>query len=123
MHLDFERFADDEATQKWSTQLSDNLPHEMVEVLMKTNKPRHYGLFESKDDNVEQALQLFTVAEQETVSQSDPGGLRIACILSNTKDIREKKEFQPVWNGYLRLFNLFQFLPYGLFATKEGMEL
>ena len=122
MHLDFNHYTAEEAVQRWSDKLTAIIPVEIASVLKDTGKPSHYGLFEPKDEGEDHPVKLFALAEQELIRQSDSKGLRLACILNNKKEVREKKEFESIWNGYLRLLNLFQFIPYGLFCTQEGMR-
>lgn len=46
--------------------------------------------------------------------------MAIACVLND--NLREESDFESIWNGYLRLYNLLQFLPQALFVTDKGMS-
>jgi DEAD/DEAH box helicase domain-containing protein len=67
-------------------------------------------------------LQFFSTVEKSDVSNGLTKKIKIACCLFNNEENREIKRFESFWNGYLRLFNLFQFLPGAIFVTTEGFE-
>lgn len=123
IHIDAVRFAGQEVIEKWTTDLETNMPEEIAEKIKETDCPCLYGLLTAKshEDNVQ--LQQFVVTEQEAVTP--PGnavGVRVGCCLDDEEAHRQKKVFQVVWNGFLRLYNLFQFLPFAFFVTKDGLK-
>ena len=46
----------------------------------------------------------------------------IISILEDGETELGSQEFEPQWNGFLRAFNLFQFLPGVIFLTREGLK-
>lgn len=46
----------------------------------------------------------------------------MGCSLNDDQEAKEKEEFQAYWNGFLRLYNLFQFVPYSFFVTTGGID-
>jgi DEAD/DEAH box helicase domain-containing protein len=52
----------------------------------------------------------------------DPDEAFLACVLNDDFTVGAPAEAERVWNGFLRLHNLFQFLPYANFATRRQIE-
>jgi DEAD/DEAH box helicase domain-containing protein len=48
--------------------------------------------------------------------------MRLACCLDDSATAREREDFEAVWNGFVRLYNLWQFLPYAFCMTQEGLQ-
>ena len=48
--------------------------------------------------------------------------MRLACCLNYESENRKLEDFEAVWNGYLRLYNLFQFISHSYFVTREGLS-
>jgi DEAD/DEAH box helicase domain-containing protein len=123
LHVDAVRFKRQEAIEKWTTDLETNMPKEMAEKIKNADCPCLYGLLESKNHEDKIGLQQFVVTEQTAVTP--PGnavGVRVGCCLYDDESSRQKSEFQAIWNGFLRLYNLFQFLPLAFFVTTEGIN-
>ena len=118
MHLDPGKFGTPEAVAEWTALLTESLPEELVEEVRSVEDPSLRGLHGGS----EAALRLFVVVEQAAVSGGDVAAMRLACALDDTEERRGTPDFQPAWNGYLRLYNLFQFLPHALFVTRQGVE-
>jgi len=121
MHLDARRFAGAELTQKWLTALQKDFPEEIVELFQEIEGERLFGLFEPREQDADSLIKLFVAVGHETVRKGDAAGMRLGCSLCDTAEIRSKPEFEAVWNGYLRMNNLFQFMPYTFFVTTEGL--
>jgi DEAD/DEAH box helicase domain-containing protein len=66
-------------------------------------------------------LRLFISVEQEAIRAKNVDAMRLACCLLDEEQDRGEEEFEGRWNGYLRLYNLFQFLPYAFFVTRQGV--
>jgi len=123
LHVDTVRLASQEAIEKWTIDLETNMPEEIAEKIKNADCPCLYGLLESKNHEDRLALQQFVVTEQTAVTP--PGnavGVRVGCCLDDDESSRQKSEFQAIWNGFLRLYNLFQFLPLAFFVTTEGVN-
>jgi DEAD/DEAH box helicase domain-containing protein len=122
LHVDPAKFSDPETIRTWEIAFKNVLPENFTDKLEDIQEPRLYGLLESKDS--ENAIQLnqHTIIEQSALTP--PGnqfGVLVGCCLNDEENNRLTDEFQLVWNGYLRLFNFFQFLPYTFFTTREGI--
>jgi DEAD/DEAH box helicase domain-containing protein len=67
-------------------------------------------------------IQLFVFARKKALQSADPHGLRIVCCLDDQDEAQEKPGFERSWINYLRLFNIFQFLPHTVFVTTLGLR-
>ena len=123
LHVDGVRFSNTEEVEKWTKGLDANFPEEMAEKINEAESLCIYGLSNHKNHEDKIRLQQFIVTEQEAVKP--PGnilGVRVGCCLDDEKSSRQSEGFQNVWNGFLRLYNLFQFLPFAYFVTKDGFK-
>jgi DEAD/DEAH box helicase domain-containing protein len=66
-------------------------------------------------------LKQFVVVEKRALQPPvEPYGVSAGCFFDDEKTKRDKPGFQSSWNGFLRLYNFYQFLPYTFFVTSEG---
>jgi len=70
----------------------------------------------------EAGLQMLTWMTKEAVSQGKLKAVQVVCCLRDVGDMCTAPEFKNVWNGFLRLYNLMQFLPECLFVTAQGLQ-
>ena len=47
--------------------------------------------------------------------------MRIAWVLDDAEELRAKHGFEALWAGFLRVSNVFQFLPKAMFLTSTGI--
>jgi DEAD/DEAH box helicase domain-containing protein len=122
MHLDNKRFASPEAKTEWTEKLRANIPEEAAEFINDTisnnNSTWFYGLFKPDKDN--NLLQLFIAINKSAVQGSNISEMYMVCCLEDGTKNRDVEGFEAVWNGYLRLYNLMQFVPHAYFATRQG---
>ena len=116
-HLDANNFDTSEKVDKWKEKLKKDLPEEMTDVIDDVGTPCIHGLFEPKDS----PLRMYVIMEQSAINKKDMDGICVACCLYDKIDNRERKNFEAVWNGFLRLYNLFQFIPKSFFVTHESV--
>jgi DEAD/DEAH box helicase domain-containing protein len=67
-------------------------------------------------------IQQLTWVTKEAVRQRKLEAVQLVCCLRDVGDICTTPEFKNVWNGFLRLYNLMQFLPECLFVTAQGLQ-
>ena len=124
MNLDNKSFALPEAAFKWSEKLRANIPEEAAEFINDTisnkNETWFYGLFEPDKDN--NLLQLFIAINKSAVQESNISEMYMACCLDDRTESLDIEGFEAIWNGYLRLYNLMQFVPHAYFATRQGIK-
>ncbi|MCD6533988.1 MAG: DUF1998 domain-containing protein, partial [Deltaproteobacteria bacterium] len=120
LQMDPTRFESPEAVNQWTEGITEHLPEAMAGVINDTEGLCRYGLFEPLADNGSVELKQYVGFGQET--KTPPKGVCLGCCLPDDEDTRHKEEFQPVWNGFLRLFNYLQFLPAAFFVTSEGLK-
>ncbi len=62
------------------------------------------------------------IAKQAINPPSDAYGVGVVCNLDDRDEVRKAEWFEQVWNGYLHMYNLMQFIPYSIFTTKTGLD-
>ena len=128
LSLDPNRFANNETIKEWINNIEELLPDEIAEKIMGNDCPdlTHsclYGSYEKALDVENIFLKQYITAEQQSIQPpGEPLGIRVGCWLNDTEGIKNKNEFQSSWNGFLRLYNYFQFLPYTYFVTASGIQ-
>jgi len=120
--LDGQRFNSGDAIAEWQDKLGALVPDDLQDFIKEVRNPCLYGLIEHQDETAAPLLKIFVAIENEAVNKRDVVSLRLASCLFDGPANREKKNFDAVWNGYLRLHNFLQFLPNAFFVTQEGME-
>jgi len=128
LHLDPEKYASKEAVGEWMDAIDTLLPEDMAEKVKDAdcpglNKACLYGSYTSASQNENTTLRQYLVAEQKALTPpGEPLGVRVGCLFNDDEEAKNQAGFQQGWNGFLRLYNYFQFLPYSYFITSSGIE-
>lgn len=126
MHIDANRYEEVSAAKNWMQGLEYLLPEEMADKMKETDCPGFnasclYGNYDSKNQDGNNFLKQYVVVEQKALTPpGNPLGVRVGCYLNDKAEEKEKTGFQASWNGFLRLYNFYQFLPYSYFVTSQG---
>ncbi len=126
LHVDPKRYGDADAAKKWRDDVETLLPEAMAEKMKESNGPGLsesclYGNYDPGSLGGDAFLKQFVVVEKKAVAPpGEPFGVGIGCYFDDEKTNRDKCGFQSGWNGFLRLYNFYQFLPYAFFVTSEG---
>jgi DEAD/DEAH box helicase domain-containing protein len=67
-------------------------------------------------------VRLYFWARQEALQVSDPAGVHVFGYMRDDPKTMETDDFEKQWVNFLRLHNLFQFLPVCLFISQDGMD-
>jgi len=93
---------------------------EIGEKINEADCPCLYGEYQTTDGH--RLMRQSVLIEQNALTPpGDPLGIRVGCCLADAEDDKQSPEFQSAWNGFLRLYNFFQFLPYSYFVTTNGL--
>ena len=122
MTLDAKGFSTPESVSKWIGKVNTTFPEKVAEGMEASGGDGLYGLFEVDDSESKPLLKMFSRTDKAAVNQGDADQMRLACCLFNNVENREDKAFEAFWNGYLRLYNLYQFLPGAMFTTSDDFE-
>ncbi|MBF0452787.1 MAG: DEAD/DEAH box helicase [Candidatus Magnetomorum sp.] len=126
LHLDFQKFAAHTSINQWMTDIDTSLPDEMAEKMKPSecidlNENCLYGDYRQYNQNENLSLHQFVIVEKKALTPPvNPSGVRIACCLIDNEMNKSLPDFQEHWNGLLRLYNYYQFLPHSYFITSEG---
>lgn len=122
MQLDQAKYSDSASIKKWTDKLNRELSEDLMDILEDLSPERLYGLLRYSGGQGNDLLRLFVTVEKKALESANAEGLRIVCSLTDGSQQQAADGFEAVWNGYLRLHNLFQFIPNALFITQEGQE-
>jgi DEAD/DEAH box helicase domain-containing protein len=128
LHVDAGRFGDESAVKEWMQGVAYLLPEQIADTLTDTNCPGlHagclYGAYEFRDlDNHPLLRQYVVVEKKAVVPPGDPTGIGVGCWLNDHGEASEQPGFKAVWNGFLRLYNVYQFLHRAFFVTARGND-
>ncbi len=126
MLIDPKNDGNDHIVKAWMEKIETLFTEEMVEKFKeaKCPDPCHSCFYNTHHHGVEDGgnfLSRFIVIEKEALPHPGrPSGIRMGCLFNDGSEAREKTGFQTMWNGFLRLYNFCQFLPYSYFITSEG---
>ncbi len=128
LHLDPVKFADHDAVNVWMAAIDTLLPEDMAEKMQGTDGPDgqntcFYGSYASSDQDQQPSLSQYVVVEQKALTPPvNPSGVRVGCLFNDDEAAQKQPDFQRAWNGFLRLYNYYQFLPYSYCVTSSGIH-
>ncbi len=117
MHLDAKRFSAEREKEGWLEKLRSNFPEEIAEQMGGAGGDGFLGLSEGDSEDF---AKIFVSMDKESLRNKDASGMRVACRFSDGAAERGKKSFESAWNGFLRFYNLLQFLKRSFFHAGEG---
>ena len=80
------------------------------------------GIFERRLLDQCPLFVLCTIARKEAVMTGDPEGIECIARFFDDEATACRPEFKAAWIGFLRAYNVFQFLPRAFFVTTRGLE-
>jgi len=123
MHLDNVTYGTPEGESKWFEILETKYPEEVNEIVRSAIASKQdawfYGLISLDKKN--KFLHINLTVPKDAIQANKVSEMYIACRLEDLDEFKEKKEFESAWNGFLRLYNLFQFIPHSYFITGQDM--
>ena len=122
LHLNPSRFATTPAKDEWITHIRELLPEDIADLFADKKDTSVHGLYESLGPAQTPELRLGIAIEQQAARAGQGGGMRLVCCLDDSAIGREREDFEAIWNGFVRLYNLFQFLPLAFCVTQEGLQ-
>ncbi|NCC60224.1 MAG: DEAD/DEAH box helicase [Verrucomicrobiae bacterium] len=102
----------------WSDDLVQTIGEELAESLMDISSEVIAGQLDQSKIIFRHWLQLRHAA----VKPKDITGLRLVWLLDDQESSRSELSFESTWSGFLRLSNIFQFIPGAVFLTSTGIE-
>ena len=126
LHLDPGRFDNNDTVNDFINHIDNLFPEDMAEKIKEAecpglNKNCLYGSYEQANQDGSKLMRQYVIVEKKAVKPpEEPLGVRIGCYFNDDEEWKNKPDFQHCWNGFLRLYNFYQFLPYSYFVTSEG---
>jgi len=121
LRLDTKRYAAEEGRAEWFSTVEDIIPDEPG-ALLHFEEPSFFGWHNPAVLDGQLTLHQFFRVKQAGVKTADIRAAHMVCLLPDEEAQRSLDDFEGVWTGFLRQYNLFQFLPNTCFVTREGLE-
>jgi DEAD/DEAH box helicase domain-containing protein len=67
------------------------------------------------------AIQIIAAINKPKLKNNDPQDLKFICRLFD-QHCADKDQYKKLWNGFLHLYNVMQFLPEAWFLTSQGIQ-
>ena len=123
LHADPSGFDTEAKVREWAAGVEKDFPREIAEYITAFRGPGLYGAYRPLAPDGQQVLSHYVLIEQQAViPPGQPYGVRVGCCLHDNEEERNRTSFQAAWNGFLRLYNFFQFLPCAYFVSSDGVE-
>jgi len=108
-------------TTEWADKIRECFTGDIADRCFSLAEPRLCGVMDIQGSLEEMSVQIFAGVEQSAVNQCGCAELRIACRLDDSEAHLKKIHADASWTGFLRLYNLFQFIPCSYFVANSGM--
>ncbi|NCC83329.1 MAG: DEAD/DEAH box helicase [Clostridia bacterium] len=106
-----------EAIRDWRTSLFESMGDELAGQIDVPEAPSMCGRLGVEFVPFRQWLQV----RHDCLKAKDSSGLRLGWLLDDSEERRTEPSFEALWNGFLRVMNVFQFLPGAIFLTTTGL--
>jgi len=67
-------------------------------------------------------VRILCGVEKARANDRSPDAVRVVASIRDDGDARKHEDFATTWNGFLRLYDLMQFLPDAIFVSSTGIE-
>jgi DEAD/DEAH box helicase domain-containing protein len=122
LHANPTRFNNAEAIAQWTTGVETFLPEEIADKVKEAECPCLYGEYQPVGHNGQLSIIQALILEKNAVAPPVKiSGIRVGCCLYDGEEDKKRADFQKDWNGFLRLYNFYQFLPCSYFVTSNGL--
>ena len=93
-----------------------------IDAEMRADKTGNFltGLYR-KDLEDTPLIKLHASIEKEAYAQNHFHKIAIVCRFFDDADLAEKPHFKSAWNGFIRMYNVYQFVPEAVFITSKGI--
>ncbi len=78
------------------------------------------GLYQKSSED-SPLIKLISHITKDDYSENHFHNMSVVCRLFDDEDLVEKAGFKPAWNGFLRMYNVYQFIPGAVFITSRGI--
>ncbi|ABK43864.1 DEAD/DEAH box helicase domain protein [Magnetococcus marinus MC-1] len=103
----------------WQQGLSD-LPDNIGSFVAQNAEARVRGRWKSEKSQGQ--VDLWLAVDPMCINDGEATGMRLVANLPDSDAAREQEGFESIWNGFIRLYNLLQFLPHAFCVTSDGQS-
>lgn len=109
---------DREYIAQWREQVQAMLPFESDNLIPDDAVFFHQTVLNGRDGSP--GISIYTALSQRAIVEAEPDGVFIMLQLHDLP-VEQGQDYEAVWNGFIRLYNLFQFLPRSFGLTHDGI--
>ena len=114
--LDIQGQQDETGYSNWLAELAQGVPDHFMEAMNNDASGAFIGKLE------EEFIRVYFRAQKQALQNSSISGVQVFGLLKDDAGALEKDAFENQWINFLRLYNLFQFLPGAAFIAQSGMD-
>ncbi len=122
VYLDLALSSDEKRLANWLEDLGRRLPDNVMGVFEGIGRDSLYGHIPPQEGASNEVVNLHCVFGKKALNPPDGNGGCAVCQIDDTDERIETQGFEAAWIGFLRLMNVFQFLPKGYFLSRKGLE-
>ncbi|MFC1743405.1 DEAD/DEAH box helicase [Candidatus Riflebacteria bacterium] len=112
----------DEMNKQWKEKIQKLVPENLWELFNDIPDNFLFGHLPLEIQNDESIVQYFISADPDAIRNEDPRGLNFIAYLNDSERFLTDSDFSQIWNGFFRVFNIFQFLPSSFFLSHSSKE-
>lgn len=119
--LEPQNYANIEEIDAWFDRIRNVFPENIMAEVEKLKLPMLLGEWSISHEEEEPLVQLYCGISTEDAKGKNAENFVTLCCLNDVPG-KVQVAFEPIWNGFLRLYNLFNFLPKSNFLSKAGIR-
>ncbi|MFZ4441061.1 MAG: hypothetical protein ACOYOS_21835, partial [Syntrophales bacterium] len=120
VHLDC--ICKDEEVRSVANKLCEDLSWRDVQLDMNTDKSGSSlgGLYQKSCEDMP-LIKLVASIGKDDYGENRFHKISIICRFFDDDDLADKTHFKGAWNGFIRMYNVYQFIPEAIFITTKGI--
>ena len=123
LHIEPSKLSGEKAVREICETLKKDAPWQQISCTLEHDPtgPYCFGIYDKPYEDQKPMLRMFVCIGKEDLRNRKFKAMDIVCRFHDDDDIALNPNFKSAWNGFLRAFNLYQFVPQALFVTSKGI--
>lgn len=121
VHLDC--VCKDEDVRSVGDELWKDAPWHEVHLETKSDKIGNHlsGLYQKSSEAIP-LIKLVAYIGKDDYGENRFHKISVICRFFDDEDLADKSHFKAAWNGFIRMYNVYQFIPGAVFITSKGIS-